>query len=104
MPKKSAIKKSVPAASLKIGPKLDLVIPFDWGGPIDTMSTRLNCILQVLFRDTPLDHNWRAQIRAQLRQIRLMQLLLSGMYIFFYSTWKYVTGVYFEHFQTLGTS
>ena len=29
--KKSAIKKSVPAASLKIGQKLDLVIPFDWG-------------------------------------------------------------------------
>ena len=28
---------------------------------------RLNCILQDLFRDTPLDHNWHAQIRAQIR-------------------------------------
>ena len=26
------------------------------GGPFDTRSMRLNCILQDLFRDTPLDH------------------------------------------------
>ena len=26
-------------------------------GPIDLIPTRLNCILQDLFRDTPLDHN-----------------------------------------------
>ena len=31
-------------------------------GPIDLRPTRLNCILQDLFRDTPLDHIWRAQI------------------------------------------
>ena len=30
---------------------------------------RLNCILQDLFRDTPLDHIWHAQIRAQICQI-----------------------------------
>ena len=34
---------------------------------IDTSSTRLNCILQDLFRDAPLDHIWHAQIRAQIR-------------------------------------
>ena len=32
------------------------------GGPINTRSTPLNCILQDLFRDTPLDHIWSAQI------------------------------------------
>ena len=32
------------------------------GGPIDLRSTRLNCILQDLFRDTLLDHIWSAQI------------------------------------------
>ena len=37
------------------------------GGPIDTRSIRLNCILQDLFRDYPIDHNWHAQIRAQIR-------------------------------------
>ena len=38
-------------------------------GPIDLRPTRLNCILQDLFRDTPLDHIWGAQIRAQICQI-----------------------------------
>ena len=40
------------------------------GGPIDIWSTNLNCILQTLFRDTPLNHIWRAEIRAQIGQIR----------------------------------
>ena len=35
-------------------------------GPIDTRSTRLNCILQDLSRDTPLDHIARAQICIQI--------------------------------------
>ena len=37
------------------------------GGPIDTRSMCLNCILQDLFRDTPLDHIWRAQIRPKIQ-------------------------------------
>ena len=37
--------------------------------PINLRPTRLNCILQDLFRDTPLDHIWRYQIRAQICQI-----------------------------------
>ena len=41
------------------------------GGPIDTRSMRLNCILQDLFRDTPLDHIWPAQIRAQVCIFRI---------------------------------
>ena len=39
---------------------------FSLGGPIDLESMRLNCILQDLFRDTPLDHVWYAQIRTQI--------------------------------------
>ena len=35
-------------------------------GPIDLRPTRLNCILQDLFRDTPLDHIARAQICTQI--------------------------------------
>ena len=31
-------------------------------GPLDLNTTRLNCILQDLFRGTPLDHIWRSQI------------------------------------------
>ena len=31
-------------------------------GTIDLRPTRLNCILQDLFRDTPLDHIWCAQM------------------------------------------
>ena len=38
-------------------------------GPIDLRTTRLNFFLQDLFRDTPLDQIWRAQIRAQICQI-----------------------------------
>ena len=37
------------------------------GGPIDTRSMCLNCILQDLFRDIPLDHIWRAQIRLKIQ-------------------------------------
>ena len=33
--------------------------------PIDLRPTRLNSILQDLFRDTPLDHIWRAEICAK---------------------------------------
>ena len=32
---------------------------------MDTSSMRLKCISQDLFRDTPLDHIWRAQICAK---------------------------------------
>ena len=39
------------------------------GGHIDQRLTRLSCILHELFRDTPLDHIWGAQIRAQICQI-----------------------------------
>ena len=38
-------------------------------GPIDLRPMRLNCILQDLFRHTPLDHIWCAQIRTQICQI-----------------------------------
>ena len=31
-------------------------------GPIDLRPTRLNCILQDLFRDTPLDYIWRSNM------------------------------------------
>ena len=31
---------------------------------MDTSSMRLKCISQDLFRDTPLDHIWHAQICA----------------------------------------
>ena len=48
----------------EIRQKRDLVIAFDWEVLL-TWSTHLNCILQDFFRDTPLDHIWRAQIRAQ---------------------------------------
>ena len=34
------------------------------GGPVDLKPECLNCISQDFFRDTPLDHIWRAQIRA----------------------------------------
>ena len=49
----------------EIGQKWDFWLE----GPIDLRPTRLNCILQDLLRDTPLDHIWRAQIRAQIFQI-----------------------------------
>ena len=48
-------------------PKIRFGHNFWLGGPIDTRSIRLNCILQDLFRDTPLDHNWHTQISAQIR-------------------------------------
>ena len=38
---------------------------FSLEGPIDLRPTGLNCILQDLFRDTPLDHIWRAKICAK---------------------------------------
>ena len=49
----------------ELGQKIDLVITFDWKGPIDLRPARLNCILQDFFRDTPLDDIWRIQIHAQ---------------------------------------
>ena len=51
----------------EIGPKIKFG-PYFWlEGPIDTRSMRLNCILQDLFRDTPLDHIWCAQVRAHIQ-------------------------------------
>ena len=43
-------------------PKIRLGHIFWLEGPIHLRPTRLNCILQDLFRDTPLDHIARAQI------------------------------------------
>ena len=48
------------------------------GGPIDTKSTRLNCTLQDLFRDTSLDHIWRAQIRAPYTVIGVFGRILDS--------------------------
>ena len=50
-------------------PKLRFGHNFWLVGPIDLRPMRLNCILLDLFRDTPLDHIWGAQIRAQICQI-----------------------------------
>ena len=47
------------------------------GGPIDTMSMYLNCILQDLFRDTPLDQIWGAQIRTQIPYFAYLGTYLS---------------------------
>ena len=51
-------------------------------GPINTRSMRLNCILQDLLRDTPLDHIWRAQNApkyAFLAYILVRQVWSSGV-------------------------
>ena len=45
-------------------PKMRLGHNFSLGGPIDTRSMRLDCILQDLFRDTLLDHIWHSQLRT----------------------------------------
>ena len=47
-------------------PKMRFDHNFWLEGPIDLRPTRLNCILQDLFRDTPLDHILRAQICTQI--------------------------------------
>ena len=52
-----------------IGSKMRFGHNFWLEGPIDLRPTRLNCILQDLFRDTPLDHIARAQICTQICQI-----------------------------------
>ena len=49
----------------EIGQKWDFWLE----GPIDLRPTRLNCILQDLFRYTPLDHIWRAQVCSQICQM-----------------------------------
>ena len=51
---------------------------FRLGGPIDTRLMRLNCILHDLFRDTPLDHIWHAQIRAQIWPITITRNTVFG--------------------------
>ena len=43
-------------------PKIWFGHNFQLEDPIDLRPTHLNCILQDLFRDTPLDHDWHAQI------------------------------------------
>ena len=48
-------------------------------GPIDKIlisPTRLNYILQDLFRDTPIDHIWRAQI-CQILLMRVLKLKMN---------------------------
>ena len=52
---------------LKYQPTMRFGHNFWLGGAIDTRPMRLNCILQDLIRDIPLDHIWNAQIRAQIR-------------------------------------
>ena len=52
-----------------IWPKMRFGHNFWLEGPIDLRPMRLNCILQDLFRDNPLDHIWRAHICAQICQI-----------------------------------
>ena len=52
-----------------IGPKMRFGHNFWLEVPINIRPTRLICILQDLFRDTPLEHIWRYQIRAQICQI-----------------------------------
>ena len=49
----------------EVGQKWELVITW-LEGPIDQRPTCLNCILQDLFRDTPLDPIWRAPICGQI--------------------------------------
>ena len=44
-------------------------------GPIDLRPTGLNCILQDHFRDTPLDHIWRAQICAKNAYLAIFGIL-----------------------------
>ena len=59
------------------------------GGPIDARSTRLNCILQDLSRDTPLDHIWRTQIRSQICQIwPNMPNMVFGAHIWARQIWS----------------
>ena len=55
--------------NVAFGPKMRFGHNFWLEGPIDLRPKRLNCILQDLFRDTPPDHIWRAQICAQMCQI-----------------------------------
>ena len=57
-----------PEIKIPLDPNRSQLIPYLLG-PIDLWPTRLNCILQDLFRDTPLDHNVRAQICTQICQI-----------------------------------
>ena len=45
-----------------IGPKMRFGCNFWLEGPFDLIPMRLKCILQDLFRKTPLDHIWRAII------------------------------------------
>ena len=50
-----------PEIKITLDPNRSQLIP-ELLGPSDLRPTRLNCILQDLFRDTPLDHIARAQI------------------------------------------
>ena len=52
-----------------IGPKMKFGCNFWPEGPIDLRPTRLNCILQDLFRDIPLDHIWRTQTGVSNRMV-----------------------------------
>ena len=57
-----------PPLKLQWGNRAKMILghTFWLGTPIDIKSTHLNCILQDLFRDTPLDHILRAQICTQI--------------------------------------
>ena len=71
-------------------PKIWFGCNFWLGGPIDARSTRLklNCILQDLSRDTPLDHIWRPHIRCQICRIcSNMPNMLFGAHIWWSSCW-----------------
>ena len=61
------------------------------GGPIDTWSMCLNCILQDLFRDTPLDHILLAQIRKwHIAQIPYLAHLAYFAYMAYLANLAYV--------------
>ena len=65
-------------------------------GPIDLRPTRLNCILQDLFRDTPLDHIWRTEIRTQIWSVFNLFCLcpstvVSQIMIINFAFWIYFT-------------
>ena len=72
-----------PEIKIPLDPNRSQLIPYLLG-PIDLWPTRLNCILQDLFRDTPLDHILRAQICifgifGHIRLIWARQIWSSGV-------------------------
>ena len=61
-------------------PKMRIGHNFWLEGPIDLRPTPLDCILQDLFRDIPLDHIWRAQICAKNAYLAILGIF-GGVFI-----------------------